>query len=125
MKMTNEEFQRLVLQELGDIKEDIGTLKENVSKLEKGQQAIQEDVSILIEDVSILKEDVTMLKEDVSTLKDGQSKIRTLIEDLDPKNASRHIEIVTQIETLREDLNSIEVITSKNWNDIAKLKSVK
>ena len=144
--MTNEEFQRLVLQELGEIKgdigvlkSDVGTLKENVSKLEQGQQAIirdvrkleegqqaiQKDVTVLKEDVSVLKADVSILKKDVDILKDGQVKIRTLIEDLDPKNANRHIEIVNQIETLRGDLNSIEVITSKNWNDIAILKSVK
>lgn len=92
MKMTNEEFQRLVLQELGEIKND-------VSKLEKGQQAI-------IKDVSTLKEDVIILKE-------GQKDIKVLIEDLDPQNANRHVEIVSQINGLREDLNTIEVITSK------------
>ena len=104
MKMTNEEFQRLVLQELGEIKND-------VSKLEKGQQ-------------SIIK-DVFTLKEVVSILKDGQKDIKALIEDLDYQNANRYVEIVSQINGLRDDINIIEIITSKNWNDIAKLKSVK
>ncbi|MCC0704999.1 hypothetical protein IC213_18245 [Clostridioides sp. ES-S-0049-02] len=26
---------------------------------------------------------------------------------------------------IKDDLNNIEIVTSKNWNDIAKLKSVK
>lgn len=90
MKMTNEEFQRLVLQELGEINGNIG-----------------------------------ILKEDVIILKDGQKDIKALIEDLDSQNANRYVEIVSQINGLRDDINIIEIITSKNWNDIAKLKSVK
>lgn len=35
--MTNEEFQNLVIKELGTIKEDLGGLKEDVSSLKEGQ----------------------------------------------------------------------------------------
>lgn len=34
-------------------------------------------------------------------------------------------EVNAKIDTLTEDLNTVEIVTSKNWNDIAKLKSVK
>lgn len=30
-----------------------------------------------------------------------------------------------EVKGIREDLNAIEIITSKNWNDISKLKAVK
>lgn len=29
------------------------------------------------------------------------------------------------VEALRKDINNVEIITSSNWNDIAKLKAVK
>lgn len=50
--MTNEEFQNLVLKELGSIKED----------------------------ASGLKEDVSGLKEDVNSLKEGQDRIEMRLE---------------------------------------------
>lgn len=53
--MTNEEFQRIVLEEFKGIKEDIGAIKE---------------------DVEGLKEDVGGLKKDVEGLKKGQREIR-------------------------------------------------
>ena len=34
-------------------------------------------------------------------------------------------EINNKVDKLTEELNTIEIVTSKNWNDIAKLKSVK
>jgi hypothetical protein len=30
-----------------------------------------------------------------------------------------------EVKGIREDLTAVEIITSKNWNDISKLKSVK
>lgn len=30
-----------------------------------------------------------------------------------------------EVKGIREDLNAVEMITSKNWNDISKLKAVK
>lgn len=55
----------------------------------------------------------------------GQKEIKTLIEELDPKNANRHLELKESIDGLRKDLTNVEIITSSNWNEIAKLKNVK
>ena len=33
--------------------------------------------------------------------------------------------LVEDTSDIKNDLNNIEIVTSKNWNDIAKLKSVK
>lgn len=30
-----------------------------------------------------------------------------------------------EVKTIREDLTAVELVTSKNWNDIVKLKSIK
>lgn len=34
-------------------------------------------------------------------------------------------EVNAKLDTIQGDLNTVEVVTSKNWNDIAKLKAVK
>jgi len=33
--------------------------------------------------------------------------------------------IDTEIKGIRQDLNAVEIVTSKNWNEIAQLKAVK
>ncbi|AKN33460.1 hypothetical protein Ccar_22580 [Clostridium carboxidivorans P7] len=33
--------------------------------------------------------------------------------------------IDSEIKSIRKDLNAVEIVTSKNWNDIATLKAVK
>lgn len=41
------------------------------------------------------------------------------------KSASNHIEVVNKLDNMQKDLNAMEVVTSKNWNDIAQLKAIK
>ncbi|WP_157629738.1 hypothetical protein [Clostridium cellulovorans] len=48
-----------------------------------------------------------------------------MITELDPKNANKHMELTDKIDEFRKDLNDVEIVMSKNWNDIAKLKSIK
>jgi len=33
--------------------------------------------------------------------------------------------IVPKIDNMQKDLNTMELVTSKNWNDIAQLKAIK
>ncbi len=64
------------------------------------------------------------LEEGQNNLKEGQKEIKVLIEELDPKNANRHLELKDSINELRKDLTNVEIITSSNWNEIAKLKKI-
>lgn len=34
-------------------------------------------------------------------------------------------EVNDKLDTIKNDLSAVEVVTSKNWNDIAKLKAIK
>lgn len=70
-------------------------------------------------------EKIDKIEEHVEVLKEGQNEIKALILELDPKNANRHMELNAKIDELRKDLNAVEIVTSKNWNDIANLKAVK
>ena len=72
------------------------------------------------------------LETDVKSLQEGQGRIESKLDALDdkvgnfePLNAKRHIEIADKIDKLSANLNVVEAVTSKNWNDIALLKIVK
>ena len=41
--------------------------------------------------------------------------------DFEGKSTSNHIEVVNKLDNMQKDLNAMEVVTSKNWNDIANL----
>lgn len=73
----------------------------------------------------LLKEELKPIKNDIKELKTGQEEIKELILELEPKNANRHLELKESIEGLRQDLTNVEIITSSNWNEIAKLKKAK
>ena len=45
--------------------------------------------------------------------------------DFEGKTASNHVEVINKINNMQKDLNAMEVVTSKNWNDIAQLKAIK
>lgn len=45
--------------------------------------------------------------------------------DFEGKSASNHVEVISKINNMQKDLNTMELVTSKNWNDIAQLKAIK
>jgi archaellum component FlaC len=65
------------------------------------------------------------IESDINGLKLGQEEIKSLVKDLEPKNANRHVEIISSINDLRKDLSTVEIVTANNYADIAKLKAVK
>ena len=82
--MTNEEFQKAVLQEFKGLKQDIGDLKQDFSTLKQDVGTLKHDVTDLKQDVSTLKHNVTDLKQDVDkidkTLKIVYDHVGTLTE---------------------------------------------
>lgn len=52
-------------------------------------------------------------------------EIKTMVGELDSKNANRHLELKESIDQLRKDLSTVEIVTASNYSDIARLKSVK
>ena len=95
---------------------------ELISKMYSEMQEGFKEVNVKIEGIDVK---IDSMEKDVKELKEGQKNIENLILELDPKNANRHLEISEQIEELKKDLNAVEIVTSKNWNDIAKIKAVK
>ncbi len=60
------------------------------------------------------------------------TQILRILEDKAGTNKAEHdamandiAHIKGDVESIRKDISNVEIITSSNWNDIAKLKSVK
>ena len=62
--------------------------------------------------------DIKEMKADVKSFKDQFT-------DFEGKSANNHVEVRNRIDNMQKDLNTMELVTSKNWNDIAQLKAVK
>ena len=126
--MDNETLQsiRLILkEELDPIKNEIQGLKEGQERLEARFDGLETRFDGLETRFDVLETRFDSLETKVDRLEVGQEKITTMVEELDPKNATRHSDIIKSIKILRDDLINVEIITSSNWNEIAKLKKIK
>lgn len=75
------------------------------------------------------------IQSDIKDLKDGQSRIEKKLDAVNDQTADltefrtetrdKLNNISSDVEDIKETISTVEVITSKNWNDIAKLKAVK
>lgn len=61
----------------------------------------------------------------IKDLKTGLEKILSKLDEVEAVNATRHTALMNDISDIKDNLNNVEIITSKNWNDIAKLKAIK
>ncbi len=98
--MTNEEFQRIVLEELKKLNEKVDKLEQGQLNLEQGQLNLEQGQG--------------EIRKDLKSVIDQTANLTEFKEEINAK-----------IDKLAEELSTIEIVTSKNWNDIAKLKSVK
>lgn len=64
--MSENEKLNLILEGIGEIKDDVQGLKEDVQGLKENVQVLKEDVQGLKEEVQVLKEDVQSVKERVT-----------------------------------------------------------
>ncbi|WP_152912106.1 hypothetical protein [Caloranaerobacter sp. TR13] len=130
------ELLKQILGELKDLKSDISSLKENqakmqedISSLKENQVRIQEDISKMQEDISSLKENQVKMQEDISELKQGQVRLETKLDevsnkldDLEAKNAQRHIEVNGKLDKITDDIEFIKHKEFENEQDIFKIK---
>ena len=66
--MTNEEFQRIVLQELRGLKEGQSKLEEGQSKLEARQSKLEEGQRSMAEDIREIKHNQSFIWDDIKRL---------------------------------------------------------
>ena len=89
------------------------------------KELIESIRTILKEELEPIKLEIKGLKEGQIKLQNGQEEIKTMLGELDPKNANRHLELKDSIDQLRKDLSTVEIVTASNYSDIARLKSAK
>lgn len=100
-------------------KEMIETLRAMFREEIKSElEPIKVEISGIRSELATVKDDIKEIKSDVKEFKDQFS-------DFEAKSATNHVEVLNKIESMKTDLNTIELVTSKNWNDIVQLKAVK
>ena len=108
--MSENEKLNLILEGIGEIKDDVRGLKEDVQGLKEDVQGLKEEVQVLKEDVQGLKEEVQVLNEDVQVLKED---VQTLKEDVQSvKERVTLFEITLENETNR----NIQLIAEGHMN---------
>lgn len=85
---------------------------------------------MLKKELQPIKTEVQSMKTEIQSIKVQLNENTQILKALEHKaehdkmsNDIAHIK--GDIEGLRKDITNVEIITSSNWNDIAKLKSVK
>jgi len=89
----------------------------------------------ILEILKSIQSDIKDLKTDVSDLKSGQNRIEKKLDAVHDQTADltefrtetrdKLDSISNEVTQTRKDISNVEIITSSNWNDIAKLKAVK
>jgi len=72
-----------------------------------------------------LKAEIEPIKADIKEMKSDIKSFKDQFTDFEGKSANNHIQVVNKIDNMQKDLNTMELVTSKNWNDIAQLKAFK
>lgn len=72
-----------------------------------------------------IKADIKEMKSDIKSMKSDIKSFKDQFTDFEGKSANNHIQVVNKIDNMQKDLNTMELVTSKNWNDIAQLKAIK
>ena len=97
--MSENEKLNLILEGIGEIKDDVRGLKEDVQGLKEDVQGLKEDGQVLKEDVQGLKEEVQVLNEDVQVLKEDVQSVKervTLFEITLENETNRNIQLIAE-----------------------------
>lgn len=72
-----------------------------------------------------LKAELEPIKADIKEIKSDIKSFKNQFTDFEGKSANNHVELLNKMDNIQKDLNTMELVTSKNWNDIAQLKAIK
>jgi len=119
--VVDEEFQKIVLEELRDLREGQKNLVEGQKSLTEEQRRLgerQENLERRVDENSMA---VRGMKEEHGALLRGiEEKLKT-----QQKSVEKIDFIEEAVKEIKKDINKVEQVTADNWSDIAKLKSFK
>lgn len=124
-------------------------LKNILAKILESQEEMRNDISDIKSEISGIKSEQQGMKIDIQEMKAEQQEMKTEIININNKldehtlilRSLEHasevhkaeidkvnyaiVSVEGEVKGIREDIFAVEMITSKNWNDITKLKAVK
>ncbi|HLR35247.1 MAG TPA: hypothetical protein VK071_07985 [Tissierellales bacterium] len=119
--MTQEEFQKTVLNELKGLREDVTGLKEGVGGLKGDVGGLKEDVAGLKGDVRALKEEQKQLISRVGALEKGQKELTSKVGALEKgqKELTRKVDIMDKkIDIIYDQIACLTEFKEKITKDI-------
>lgn len=85
----------------------------------------RELLELIAAQVGTLTKDVSEIKEEFKSVNERLDKIGNKLDDIDVKNAHRHLDFVRELKDMKHSVNRIEINTAENWRDIARLKAMR
>jgi len=126
--MTNEEFQRLVLEKLDNLEMGQKSLEARQGNLEVGQKSLEARQGNLEMGQKSLEARQGNLEAGQKNLELGQKeiliKLDAVIEQTADLTRFKH-EVKAELADIKNNISRIEIATADNWGDIARLKSVR
>ena len=133
--MTTEEFQKIVLEELRELRVGQEELRKEQKELRVGQEELRkEQKELRVGQDEIRKEQKELrvgqdeIRKEQKELRVGQERIekdlKAVIEQTADLTEFRH-EVVEGLEEINSVISRLEIATAENWSDIAKLKAVR
>lgn len=124
-----------MLEILKSIQNDIKTinvkLDEHTKILNEHTRILNDHTQILNEHTQLLNDHTQILNEHSERLNEHSQILRALEHSSEVHKAQMDkmelsaARLEGDVKSIKEDISTIECVTSKNWNDIAKLKAVK
>ena len=124
-----------ILEILKSMQNDIKAIN---AKLDEHKQILSEHTKILNEHTKILNEHTRILNDHTQILNEHSERLNEHSQILSALEHSSEVHkaqmdkmelsaarLEGNVKGIKEDISTIECVTSKNWNDIAKLKAVK
>lgn len=97
-----------------ELKSEIKANRDSIGSLETQTRANTDSIGDLKSEIKDFREE-SNLKFD---------SLENKLDDLESKNADRHISMNKDIQEMKSDISRIELNTADNWKDIVRLKSV-
>ena len=98
-------------------------------------QLFDEKLEPIKQDLKRMDSKIESMDIKIQALEQGQQRVEKKLDAVYAQTADltefrtetrdKLIQIGTAVDSIRMDLNAVEIVTSKNWNEIAKLKAVK
>ncbi|MGO1470252.1 MAG: hypothetical protein ACTHW2_09555 [Tissierella sp.] len=112
--MSAEEFQSIVLEELKALREGQDEIKVEQQAMKKEQQEMKLEQKEMKKEQQIMKLEQQEMKRDLKAVIEQTAQLTEFKEEVNNK-----------IDTMIDEINTLAMIVSKNWQDITKIRAAR